>query len=146
MCFQILFNISKPIMVVRKVRDIFVVGHLRNINLLHILKIHLGLVTIFYAKLWLKQEIYGKMSLFALFSSFNLIVLLTIFTFTLDKLHCCWWKCFHLYLTITASVFTFTVLPWLVCNFVLTFTLTFTRYTLTLMLFDCSVFTVTLNY
>ena len=92
-----------------------------------------------------KQEISAKMSLLALFSSFNLTVLLTFFTFTLDKIHFCW-KYFHLYLSFTASFFTFTVLPWLLCNFVLTFILTFMWYTLTLMLFDCSIFTVTMNY
>ena len=57
------------------------------------------------------------MSLFALFSSFNLTVLLTVFTFTLDKLNCCLWKYFNLCLTITASLFTFTILPWLLYHF-----------------------------
>ena len=115
--FSILFNISQPIMDVRKVREVFVAGHLKNINLLQFCKINLGLVTIVSAKQWLKQEISAKMFLLALFSSFNLFVILTVFTFTLDKFHC-WWKYFHLYLTITASIFTFTTLPWLLCNFV----------------------------
>ena len=132
-------------MVIIKVKYFFVGGHLRNINL-HFCKIHLGLSTRFSAKLWLKHEIYAKTSLLASFSSFNLTVLLVVFTFTLDKIHCCWWKYFHLYLPFNSSIFTFNILPWLLCNFVLTFTVTFILYTLTLMLFDYYVFTVTVNY
>ena len=112
-CFQILFNISKPIMSVRNVREVFVFGNLRNINLLHFWKIHLGLVTIVSAKMFLLV----MLSSFHLFCSFNC------FTFTLDKLHC-WWKYFHFLFTILLPfVFTFTVYLWLLCNFVLTFTL-----------------------
>ena len=108
-------------------------------------KMYFVLVTIVSSKQWLKQEIFAKMSLLDLFLAFNLTILLTVFTFTLDKLHCFWRKYFHLCLTITASVFTFTILPWLLYNFVLTFTVTFIWYTLTLMLFDCSIFNVTVN-
>ena len=106
-CFPTLFNISTTIMAVRKVREVFVDGSLKNINLLYFCKMHLLLITIVSTKQWIKHEISAKMSLLVLFSYFNLTVLLTIFTFTLDKLHCCWWKCFHLYLPFTASMFTF---------------------------------------
>ena len=85
------------------------------------------------------------MFLLALFSSFNLTVLLTVFTFTLDKIHCCW-NYFHLYLWFTASAFTFIV--YLDCSVTLsdlTFTPAFIWYTLTLMLFDYYIFTVTVN-
>ena len=117
-CSLILFNISQSIMVVRKVREVFVFGNLKNINLLQFWKIHLGLVTIVSAKQWLKHEISIKMFLLVMFSSFHLFILLTVFTFTLDKFHC-WWNYFYLFLPFTTSVFTFTVYLWLLCNFVL---------------------------
>ena len=94
-CFQILFNISKPIMAVRNVREFFVVADLRNINLLQFFKIHLGLITIVFAKLWLKYAISAKMFLLVVFFIFSLFCSFNCFTFTLDKLQC-WWNYFHL--------------------------------------------------
>ena len=117
-CFHILFNISNSITAVKKVREVFVDGPLRNIKLLQFWKINLWLSTIVSAKLWLKHEISAKMSLLSLFSSFNLTVILSVFNFTLDKLHCCW-KYFHIYLPFTSFVFTFIVLPWLFCFFLI---------------------------
>ena len=128
--FPILFNISQPIMAVRKVREVFVVGSIKNIKILHFFKIHLGLVTIVFAKQWLKQEISAKMFLLALFSSFNFFVILTVFTFNLDQFHCCW-KYFYLFLPLLPLFLLLLFYLWLLCNFVLTFTLTFTWYTLT---------------
>ena len=122
-------------------REVFVARHLKNINLFHFWKNHLGLVTIVSAKQWLKHDISAKNFLLVMFSSFHFFCSFNYFNFTLDKLHC-WWKYFHLFLPFTASVFTFTVYLWLLCNFALTFTLTFTWYTLTtdtlwLLCFQC---------
>ena len=64
MCFQILFNISKTIMAVRKVREVFVAGHLRNINHLQFWKINLGLVTIVSVKNDLNRKFLQKCSFF----------------------------------------------------------------------------------
>ena len=45
-CFPTLFNISKTIIAVRKVREVFVDGPRKNINLLQFFKMNLGLITI----------------------------------------------------------------------------------------------------
>ena len=58
----------------------------------------------------------------------------------MDKFHC-WWKYFHLFLPLLPPCFTFIVLLWLSCNFVLTFHFDFYlipfnhRYSLTVMFF-----------
>ena len=96
-CFPSLFNISKTIIAVRKVREVFVDNTLKNINLLQFFKIHLGLITIVSAKLWLKYAISAKMFLLVVFFIFSLFCSFDCFTFTLDKLQC-WWKYFHLFL------------------------------------------------
>ena len=121
-CFPTLFNISKTIMAVRKVREVFVDGPLKNINLLHFWKIHLLLVTIVSVKLWLKHAISAKM--------FLLVMLFHLFTFLLF-----WLFYFHfrqtsllvkvfssIFTILLPSVFNFTVYLWLLCNFILTFT------------------------
>ena len=93
-CFPSLFNISKNIIAVRKVREVFVDGPLKNINLLNFLKIHLGLITIVSAKQWLKHAISTKIFLLIVFFIFWLFCSFDYFTFTLDKLQC-WWKYFN---------------------------------------------------
>ena len=82
-------------------REVFLYWLVTNKKILQFLRILPGLTTIVSAKLWLKQEILKECTIFALISSFNLKFLSTFFTSTLDKLHCCWWKCFHLCLTLT---------------------------------------------
>ena len=77
-CFPSVFNISNTIMAVRNVREVFLDCPLRNINLLQFCKIHLLLITIVSAKLWLKYAISAKMFLLVMFSSFHLFVLLTV--------------------------------------------------------------------
>ena len=84
-----------------------------------------------------------KMSLLALFFIFSPFCSFNCFTFTLDKIHFRW-KYFHIFLQFIASVFNFNVYLWLLCNFVLTFTLTFTWYTTDTLLLLC--FTVIVNY
>ena len=96
-CFPSLFNISKTIIAVRKVREVFVDGPLKNINLLQFCKINLGLITIVSAKLWLKYAISAKMFLLVVFFIFSLFCSFDCFTFTLDKIQC-WWNYFHLFL------------------------------------------------
>ena len=54
-CFPSLFNISKTIIAVRKVREVLVDGPLKNIKFLQFFKIHLGLITIVSEKQWLKH-------------------------------------------------------------------------------------------
>ena len=54
------------------------------------LKMHLGLATTVSVQLLPKQEIYGKCTIYVLISSFNLNFLLTVFTFTMDKLYYFW--------------------------------------------------------
>ena len=96
-CFPTLFNISKTIIVVRKVREVFVDGTLKKINLLQFWKIHLGLITIVSSKQWLKHAISAKIFLLVVFFIFSLFCSFDCFTFTLDKIQC-WWKYFHLFL------------------------------------------------
>ena len=96
-CFPTLFNISKTIIAVRKVREIVVDGPRKNINLLHFYKINLGLITIVSAKQWLKHAISAKMFLLVVFFIFSLFCSFDCFTFNLKKIQC-WWKYFHLFL------------------------------------------------
>ena len=96
-CFPTLFNISKTIVAVRKVREVFVEGPLKNIKLLHFFKIYLGFITIVSAKQWLKHEISTKMFLLVVFFIFSPFCSFNYFTFTLDKLKC-WWNDFHFFL------------------------------------------------
>ena len=78
-CFPTLFNISKTIMAVRNVREVFVDGPLKNIKILQFFKIHLGLITIVSAKLWLKYAISAKnVPSCYVFSSFYFLALLTV--------------------------------------------------------------------
>ena len=81
-CFPTLFNISKTIIAVRKVREFFVDGTLKNIKLLQFCKIHLGLITIFSAKQWLKHAISAKIFLLVVFFIFSLFCSFDYFTFT----------------------------------------------------------------
>ena len=114
-CFPTLFNISKTIIDVRQVREVFVYGPLKNINLLQFFKINFLLITIVSAKQWLKHYISAKMFLFVVFFIFSLFCSFNCLTFTLDKLQC-WWKYFHLFLPF-----------YCLCNYFYCFT------------FDCSV-------
>ena len=121
----ILFNNFQSIIVVRKVREVFVEGHLKNINLLQFCKINPGLVTIVFEKQWLKHEFLQKNFLLVVFSSFHLFVLLTV-------LLSHWIN--SLLVKLFSSLFTILLPLYLLllftfdcsCNFVLTFTLTFT--------------------
>ena len=111
-CSPILFNISQSIMAVRKMKEVFVDGPLKNIKFLHFWKIHLGLVTICFAKQWLKQEICAKCPFLLSFSSFHLFVLLNV-------LLSLWIKfivgesIFISFYYFTTSLFTFTIYLWL---------------------------------
>ena len=80
-CFPTLFNISKTIIAVRNMTEVFVDCPLKNISLLKFWKIHLGWIKIFYAKPWLKQEIFEECTIFALISSSNLKLILIVFHF-----------------------------------------------------------------
>lgn len=95
-CFPTLFNISKTIMAVRKVREVFVDGPFKNINL-QFFKINLEFITIVSAKLWIKYAISAKIFLLVVFFIFSLFCSFDCFTFTLNENNF-WWKYFHLFL------------------------------------------------
>jgi len=139
-CFSTLFNISKTIMAVRKVREVFVDGPLKNINLLQFCKIHLGLITIVSAKLWLKYAISAKMFLLVMFFHLFTFLLFWLFYFHFRQTSLLVKVLSSLFTILLPSVFTFTVYLWLLCNFILTFTdfylIHFNHwYSLTVMLF-----------